>query len=175
MARSITPLLSLVVLASLREGPAHAYQIKKRIDVGLGKFVRVADGSLYPLLHTLESAGLIESRVEPADRGRPDRVVYSITDAGRADLLERLAAPLAEGVGGTVDFYARVVCFGFMERETKAALIRQRRGRVYADLAALAEARERIGHEDGHIALADLRERQLKAELAWLDDLERAL
>lgn len=172
MGRSVTPLLALVVLSMLESGPTHAYELKKRIALGLGKFLRVTDGSLYPLLRSLEESGSIEGRTEHAEHGRPDRVVYTITDAGRADLDARLAAPLAAGPQGAVDFYVRVVCFPRLDRDGRRALIADRRGRIHGDLAALHEAGRQVAHMSGHPELVDLRERQLRAELAWLDDLE---
>ena len=165
-------MLALAVLSTLEVGPAHAYELKKRIDMGLGKFLRATDGSLYPLLRSLEESGCIESRVEPAEHGRPDRVVYTITDAGRADLRTRLAAPLAQGPKGVVDFYVRVVCFPWLDPAGRAALIAERRARIHRELAALHDAGRQVAHVSGHPELLDLRERQLDAELAWLDDLE---
>lgn len=166
-------MLALVVLSSLDSAPAHAYELKKRLVMGIGRFMRVTDGSLYPLLRELEDAGSIVGHTEPAEHGRPDRVVYAMTDRGRGDLRERLTAPLAAGPAGAVDFYVRVVCFPHLGPAHRRALIEERRSRVHGELAALAEARALVADVSGHPELADLRARQLKAELTWLDDLER--
>lgn len=172
MARAVTPLLTTVSLAVLADGPLHAYVMKKRMEMGLGKMVSVSDGSLYPLLRALEERGSIKSHVEPAEHGRPDRVVYAITDAGHRELVARLAEPLQEGPMGEADFYVRVACFHHLPRESRAALIQERRGRLGREIESLIAAREAVADFPGHLELADLRERQLRAELAWLDGLD---
>ncbi|MDI6843107.1 MAG: PadR family transcriptional regulator [Anaerosomatales bacterium] len=172
--RPVSRVLVIAVLATLEDAPLHAYGLKQRIDVGLGKLMPVAEGTLYPLLRGLESDGLIASETRPGEGGRPDRVVYSLTEAGVARLREMLAAPLEPGAAGTLDFYVRVPCFGRMEPSQVRALLDERRSRIHADLAALAAARARLARVSGHAELIDLRERQLHAELDWLDALARS-
>lgn len=173
MAGAVTPMLAIVVLSSLEGAPTHAYELKKHLAMGIGRFMRVTDGTLYPLLRDLEEAGSITSHAEQAEHGRPDRVVYAITDAGREDLRRRVEAPLAAGPAGAVDFYVRVVCFPNIEATRRRSLIEERQGRIHAELGALAEARALVADMSGHPELADLRERHLRAELEWLGDLER--
>jgi len=158
-----------------RVAPTHAYELKKHLAMGIGRFMRVTDGTLYPLLRELEEAGSIVGHTEHAEHGRPDRVVYAITDAGRADLRTRLESPLAAGPAGAVDFYVRVVCFPHIAPDIRRALVGERRGRVHRELAALAEARATVEGVSGHPELADLRKRQLEAELGWLDELENSI
>lgn len=175
MARPVTPLLTTVSLAVLMDGPLHAYVLKKRIDMGLGKMLSVSEGSLYPLLRALEERGSIASHIEPAEHGRPDRVVYAITELGHDELMKRLAEPLHEGPLGQMDFYVRVACFQHLARESRMQLIAERRARLEREVEALRAARDAVATFPGHLELADLRERQLRAELTWLDDLEEAL
>lgn len=45
-------------------------------------------GTIYPLLARLESRGLVESRretINPAKEGRPPRLFYRLTDAGKTE------------------------------------------------------------------------------------------
>ncbi len=162
----------MVSLAVLAEGPLHAYVLKKRMTMGLGAMVSVSEGSLYPLLRSLEEQGAIVSHTEPGEKGRPDRVVYSITDAGRAELAARLADPLHEGPLGQTDFYVRVACFGHLSSAERSALIRERQSRLRRELDILIGSKEMLVGYSGHLELADLRERQLRTELEWLAQLE---
>lgn len=175
MARPVTPLLTVVALAVLAETPLHGYVLKKRVDLALGTMLAISDGSLYPLLRSLEERGAISSHVESAEHGRPDRVVYAITDSGREELASRLGEPLATGHLASVDFYVRVACFGHLVPEARIALVGERRTWLVQGLDALRAARDAVAHMPGHLELADLRERQLRAELAWLNDLEETL
>lgn len=80
-----------LVLAILRDGSAHGYAIAAEINRRSDAALEFKQGTLYPLLHELEREQLIASEWEIPNGERPRRV-YTITDAGRADLDRRLAA-----------------------------------------------------------------------------------
>lgn len=75
---------SLVLLNILEhsQDPMYGYQIAKLLDEYSGGASFMKQGALYPVLHNLESNGLLESRVEPSISGPPRRY-YKITDDGR--------------------------------------------------------------------------------------------
>lgn len=74
----------LGVLAGASE-PMYGYQIAKRLEqVGEGVLAG-KQSALYPVLRNLESAGLLESFVEPSVSGPPRRY-YRITTVGRDTL-----------------------------------------------------------------------------------------
>lgn len=74
----------LGVLAAAAE-PMYGYQIAKRLEqVGDGVLAG-KQSALYPVLRNLESAGLLESFVEPSVSGPPRRY-YRITAVGRDTL-----------------------------------------------------------------------------------------
>jgi PadR family transcriptional regulator, regulatory protein PadR len=83
VAASSTPL----VLAILAEGDSYGYAILKRVRELSGGALEWTDGMLYPVLHRLEKAGLIEARWDQAESGRK-RKYYRVTEAGRAQLAE---------------------------------------------------------------------------------------
>ncbi|MBX5467993.1 MAG: helix-turn-helix transcriptional regulator, partial [Firmicutes bacterium] len=53
-----------LVLAVLEAGPAHGYQISRRIVEWSGATLRVGEGTLYPVLHALEAQGWVTATVE---------------------------------------------------------------------------------------------------------------
>ena len=85
--------VSLVLLAILDRSaePLYGYQIAKSIEGAWGEGVPVKQGTLYPVLRSMEENGLLHSRVEPSVSG-PPRKYYSITDRGRAVLGDWKAA-----------------------------------------------------------------------------------
>jgi PadR family transcriptional regulator, regulatory protein PadR len=83
VAASSTPL----VLAILAEGDSYGYAILKRVRELSGGALEWTDGMLYPVLHRLEKAGLIEARWDQAESGRK-RKYYRVTEAGREQLAE---------------------------------------------------------------------------------------
>ena len=83
VAATSTPL----VLAILAEGDSYGYAILKRVRELSGGELEWTDGMLYPVLHRLERAGLVESRWERTDTGRR-RKYYRVTGAGREQLAD---------------------------------------------------------------------------------------
>jgi DNA-binding PadR family transcriptional regulator len=79
--------LELLVLASLLRAPSHGYALIESIERLTGGAFALAEGSLYPVLHKLEHAGLVRSAWD-RDSGRRRRI-YQLTKAGRGELDER--------------------------------------------------------------------------------------
>ena len=82
---------SLVLLSVLERSsePMYGYQIAKLLDEYSGEGSFMKQGALYPVLHSLEDGGLLESMVEPSVSGPPRRY-YRITQAGRVILVSWL-------------------------------------------------------------------------------------
>ena len=80
--------LTTIILAALKDDECHAYRLNQRIlDTSLGVF-NLAEGTLYPTLHKLEKANLVDSRWQERDR-KPNIKVYYLTDKGEKELEER--------------------------------------------------------------------------------------
>ena len=79
---------SLVLLSVLdhNEQPMYGYQIAKLLEEYSGDAAFMKQGALYPVLHSLESGGLLESKVEPSVSGPPRRY-YEITSEGKETLV----------------------------------------------------------------------------------------
>ena len=79
---------SLVLLSVLQKSsePMYGYQIAKLLEEYSGDGAFMKQGALYPVLHSLESNGLLESKVEPSVSGPPRRY-YEITADGRETLV----------------------------------------------------------------------------------------
>ncbi len=76
--------LDLMVLSSLADGPKYGYLIQKQIREASAGRVRILAGSLYPILHRLETDKTIRSRWDRTS-GR-DRKWYELTAVGRRRL-----------------------------------------------------------------------------------------
>jgi DNA-binding PadR family transcriptional regulator len=90
LSRSRYALLGILTL-----GPKAGADIKRFVDDSIGHFWAESYGNLYPRLHEMEEAGLVERRTEARDDG-PDAFVYSITPAGRRDFLEWMSRACRE-------------------------------------------------------------------------------
>ena len=80
------------VLAALLEGEASGYQLAKRFDVSVANFWSATPQQLYRELDRLEADGLVRARLVRQLK-RPDKRVFTLTDAGRSDLRQFTGAP----------------------------------------------------------------------------------
>jgi len=93
--------LDMIVLAALSAGPAHGYavigEIKRRSAGGFD----LPEGTIYPVLHRLEQAGLLSGRWVTADSGRRRRI-YALTRRGERELEAQRAVwkRFADAIGG---------------------------------------------------------------------------
>ena len=85
-------MLELPILGFLYEQPLHGYELKERIKALSGHVRPVSDGALYPALTRLITAGRLDEHTAPGT-GAARRRVLTLTDSGRADLIERLRTP----------------------------------------------------------------------------------
>lgn len=79
--------LALLILATLRDGPAHGYALARTIERRTENALQLREGTLYPALHALERDGLIVSAWETPENGR-ERKTYTLTESGAKKLTE---------------------------------------------------------------------------------------
>jgi transcriptional regulator len=77
--------LDLLILKTLSWGPAHGYAIARWIEQLTSDVLTVGEGSLYPALHRLEAAELIQSEWRVSDTNRRAKF-YRLTTRGRGHL-----------------------------------------------------------------------------------------
>jgi transcriptional regulator len=92
--------LDLLVLRTLRAGPAHGHAIAKAIERSSEAVLQVEQGSLYPALHRLIKRGWIAFEEGTSANNRRAKF-YRLTPAGRKQLAvetskwEKLARAIA--------------------------------------------------------------------------------
>lgn len=79
--------LDMLILRTLVFGPAHGHGIAKHIRTTSDEVLQVEHGSLYPALHRLEKKGWVEATWETAPNHKRQAKYYSLTAAGRKQLL----------------------------------------------------------------------------------------
>ncbi|HTD97369.1 MAG TPA: PadR family transcriptional regulator [Edaphobacter sp.] len=85
------------LLGLLSLGPMSGYDVRQLIPRSIGHFWSESYGQIYPGLKRLAAAGLVEKKTE-RQKGRPDRHLYSLTDAGREQLRQWLRLPVENEV-----------------------------------------------------------------------------
>jgi PadR family transcriptional regulator, regulatory protein PadR len=86
--------LALLAVLGVAAEPMYGYQIAKTLERHGEGALSGKQSALYPVLRNLESAGLLESYVEPSISGPPRRY-YAITTVGRSALAAWTAAWIA--------------------------------------------------------------------------------
>ena len=74
--------LELLVLKTLGRGAAHGFAIASSIQQSSDEILRVEAGSLYPALHRMTEAGLLQAEWRMSEAGRRARY-YRLTPKGR--------------------------------------------------------------------------------------------
>jgi PadR family transcriptional regulator PadR len=76
---------TLLILSALEHGPAHGYEIARRVHEESGGLLDLKEGTLYPRLYQLEREGLLVAQWTTDGSGRRIRR-YELTATGRDHL-----------------------------------------------------------------------------------------
>ena len=167
--------LRLYLLKLLDEAPRHGYEVIRLLEERFQGLYAPSAGTVYPRLAKLEAEGLVTHTTEGG------RKVYSITDAGRAELADRsgeladleleiresvaeLAAEIRADVSGAA---------GDLRREMRAAAgkARQPRGTGTSDEEGLTGDFGILGDKDAWRAA---KEEMRRAKQEWKEQARRA-
>jgi PadR family transcriptional regulator PadR len=75
----------VAVLSLLSSSEKYGYELVKLLEQRSKGVLAMGESTLYPLLYNLQAKGLIASRVELAETGKPRRY-YRLTDKGKRRL-----------------------------------------------------------------------------------------
>ncbi len=127
------------ILLGLCRVPSSGYDVKREIDSGIRHFWSAHFGQIYPTLNRLEEKGWLKSKPEASPTG-PERRVYRLTRAGRAELRRWLRSGPQVGA----ERFAYIAQLAFMDeladtRETLAFMkaLRVRLEAWQAELVAM--------------------------------------
>ena len=174
--------LEYAILGFLSERPRSGYDLKVRCFDDDARLLWTADqAQIYRTLDRLRTTGLI-TRARRRSQGRPDRLVYDITDEGRAALAGWLSCPAPLPLSR--DPFALQLYFGAgLDDETLAALISDRRAQHQQRLEALRDRSDSLAADASLTARTMVvRQTALDGALArertaidWLDDCLEAI
>ena len=125
--RKVGNLLALALLAGLREKPMHPYEMATLLrERGKEFSIKIQWGSLYTVVQNLEKHGFVEA-VDTSRQGkRPERTVYALTGAGRAELDDWMRELLAEPRQEFTAYEAALSNAGVLAPDTVIDLLKQR-------------------------------------------------
>lgn len=182
-------LLDFALLGLLHEGPAHGYELRRRLNEALGAFRALSYGTLYPALSGLLDRGLIAqstpaglpvpaattsrgaTKVRAKSAGR-NRIVYEITAAGK-ESFDEAARRIDSAAYDDDGFGVRLAFFGRTEADVRLRILEGRRSRVEEQLQTVREnaSRERARLDSWTQALQRHGEETTEREVRWLTEL----
>lgn len=161
-----------VLLALLAAEASYGYQLRARLQLALGPLAESLNGGhVYVTLGRLEKTGLVSAtRVEQSER--PDRKVYTLTEAGRDRVGEWLRDTSWPKPAPT-EFHLKLVAAAAAGLADPVRLVDAQR---HALLEALAAAqRAALAERDDSVAglLLEGVVLRLQADLRWLEGCAR--
>jgi len=176
--RGYRNLLAYLVLNLLTEAPMHPYEMKRLMHLrGKDQLPSVNPDSLYHAIGQLERAGLIEAIETSRDGRRPERTVYSATDAGREELRNWMSELLTEVPGEFPKVIAALAHLPAMAPDDVRAHLERRAFFLEVQIAAGEAALHATTNRLPRVLLVEAEYAQAlrKAELDWvralIDDL----
>ncbi|MGW1953198.1 PadR family transcriptional regulator [Streptomyces sp. NPDC001920] len=133
--------LKYAVLAALLDGEASGYELSKVFDVSFANFWPATPQQLYRELERLEGDGLVAARVVRQER-RPNKRMFTLTEAGRADLGAYAAEPPRRPTAVRDELLIKLQAME--DPEATRALIEERRAWARAKLDRYERVRDRL-------------------------------
>ncbi|MBY8862674.1 PadR family transcriptional regulator [Nocardia sp. CA2R105] len=176
--RKVGNLLALAVLATLVEGPMHRYEIAAKMrNRGKERDMDVKWGSLYTVVQNLEKHGFLEIVGSERDGARPERTIYALTPAGRAETEDWTRELLSTPAPVHHPFVSGLSVAAIIPPDDVIALLEQRSERL---TRRIAEDRAEMDKVRGAVPRLFLVENEftvamLEAEVAWVDALREEI
>ena len=167
-------MLRYVMLGLLGAEPRYGYELKAVFEAFLGGTWPLNIGQVYTTLTRLERDGLVVAEVVPQDQ-TPDRKVYALTDAGRAELDAWLAAVEEGPVRLRDEFFLRIAVRSLTDPTGTAELIHAQRVAHLETLADLTHAQDDAALHPSTSLLLEGAMLRVEADLRWLDVAESRL
>jgi DNA-binding PadR family transcriptional regulator len=165
------PSVPNTLLGLLEREPSHGYELKREYDNYFGRAKPLPFGQVYATLSRLVRDNKVApGEVEPGEG--PDRKRYTITDAGRDEVEQWLAAPVDPEPYLQTVLFAKVVLALMLGREAGRYLETQRAVHLQ-QMRQVTDLKRKGNVIDG--LLADHALFHLEADLRWMDLTEARL
>ncbi|MET9461277.1 PadR family transcriptional regulator [Streptomyces canus] len=131
------------VMAALLKGEASGYDLAKAFDATVANFWMSTPQQLYRELDRMEAEGLVTARVVEQER-RPNKRLFSLTEAGRKAVHDYTAEPLGKPAVVRDELLVKVQCLDAGDMEAVRTAIAERMEWATAKLARYERLRQRL-------------------------------
>lgn len=177
-------MLKFALLGLLKYQPMSGYDLEQFINNSIGHFWHAKLSQIYRTLKGMEEAGLVTSRFKAQDEHRSKRM-YTITEAGKRELMDWLAQLDTELDQVKLPFLIRVFFFGAVDKQHVTTQVRiwrnlhqQRLEKYQLEIRPQLDevlAHDNFSSDDVFFWKATLRFGELYEEmvLRWLDEISQ--
>ncbi|MFF4709458.1 PadR family transcriptional regulator [Streptomyces sp. NPDC001288] len=163
------------VLALLTQRPNHGYELKARFEEAIGpQWGGLNIGHLYQILERLVRDGYV-SRSQVTQTDRPDKNLYTLTEAGEAELRSWATTAWVRVGGFRDELFLKLLGASALGEQALTALIESQRQTYLSELAGLARQRRTHAAEPLVAVLIDAAIAHTKADLGVLDSAAQHL
>ncbi|MEU9271195.1 PadR family transcriptional regulator [Streptomyces sp. NPDC048251] len=163
------------VLALLTRRPNHGYELKARFEEAVGpQWGGLNIGHLYQILERLVRDGYV-SRSQVTQTDRPDKNLYTLTEAGEAELRSWATTAWVRVGGFRDELFLKLLGAVALGPQALTTLIDSQRQTYLSELAGLAQQRRAHADEPLVAVLIDAAIAHTKADLGLLDSAAQHL
>jgi DNA-binding PadR family transcriptional regulator len=162
------------VLATLVERPMHPYEIANLLrERAKQESIKIQWGSLYTVVQNLEKHGFVAAAGTARSGRRPERTVYEITPAGRAELDDWLRELVGVPHPEFTSFEAALSVLGILSPDEAIALLAKRADTIEAQIAARREELREVAATVSRLFLIEIEYKLAiaQAEADWVRSL----
>ncbi|MFI6799021.1 PadR family transcriptional regulator [Streptosporangium canum] len=158
------------LLALLSQGPRYGYQLRAEFEASTGAAWPLNIGQVYTTLSRMERDGL----VAPGEQDDQGRVVYTITEAGRAEMERWFGTPVAQSDRPRDELVIKLAMAVTAAADVRP-VIQAQRVATMRTLQELTRAKRASVEGPAQRLVLDSMIFQAEAEQRWLDHCEAVL
>jgi DNA-binding PadR family transcriptional regulator len=151
--------------------PLHGYDLHKRLNGTLGEVWALPQNQVYNILKRLEQQGYIQQVSGEEGSHTPNKQVFTLTTSGKARFETWLMTPTPGSARALrMEFISRLFFATQISEDLYSRLIQEQYQEIYQSVERLKKRLEECPAEQVFNRMGiDLRLRQLKATLEWLE------
>lgn len=161
------------LLALLEGGPKYGYQLRVEFEAATGATMPLNVGQVYTTLNRLDRDGF----VEPVSTGDDSKVVYRITEAGRAELAIWFDEPIEHDARPRDELVIKLALAIVTPGVDALAVIDAQRAAAHRAIRAATRRKATTNHSTdlANELVAEAAIFAAEAEVRWLDHCEQVL
>lgn len=164
----------IIILSLLLEGPKHGYRLKQEATMFFSQQQSLHNNTVYPLLNRFLESGWITQREAEGERGQT-RLLYELTDRGRAALVAKLNDFTEADAGNANVFRQRVGLFSLLDFPDRLRILEMRDARLATSLERVERIASARPLEGWPAKTVDYVTSELERERRWIAELRKGI